>query len=82
LNQLLKDAAAELDVPFHVDVSTGIWSDHSIAYEVNPDIESTFMFVAARRYSHSPTEVADLSNAGRAVDVLHQAIAVMDSWDK
>ncbi len=82
LNQLLKDAAGKLNVPFHVDVSTGIWSDHSIAYEVNPDIESTFMFVSARRYSHSPTEVADLSNAERAVDVLQQAIADMDSWDK
>jgi len=39
------------------------------------------MFVAARRYSHSPTEVADLSNAERAVEVLCQAIADMDSWD-
>ena len=82
LNQLLMDAAKKLDIPFHVDVSTGIWSDHTIAYEENPDIESTFMFVAARRYSHSPTEVADLSNAGRAVEVLHQAIADMDSWDR
>jgi len=82
LNQLLIDAAKKLDIPFHVDVSTGIWSDHTIAYEVNPDIESTFMFVAARRYSHSPTEVADLSNAGRAVEVLHQAIADMDSWNQ
>jgi len=81
LNQLLKDAAGKLGVPFHVDVSTGIWSDHTIAYEVNPDIESTFMFVAARRYSHSPTEVADLSNAGRAVEVLQQAITDMDGWD-
>ena len=82
LNRLLTDSAGKLDIPFHVDVSTGIWSDHTIAYEVNPDIESTFMFVAARRYSHSPTEVADLSNAGRAVEVLHQAIADMDRWDK
>ena len=82
LNQLLIDAARKKDIPFHVDVSTGIFSDHNSAYEVNPDIESTFMFVAARRYSHSPTEVADLSNAERAVDVLHQAIADMDSWDE
>ncbi len=80
LNQLLTDAAKKLNIPFHVDVSTGIWSDHNIAYEVNPDIESTFMFVAARRYSHSPTEVADLNNAERAVAVLHQAIADMDNW--
>ncbi|NQT05497.1 MAG: M20/M25/M40 family metallo-hydrolase [Dehalococcoidia bacterium] len=82
LNQLLMDAAKKLNIPFHVDVSTGIWSDHNIAYEVNPDIESTFMFVAARRYSHSPTEVADLSNAERAVDVLYQAIADMGSWNE
>ncbi|MBL7125661.1 MAG: M20/M25/M40 family metallo-hydrolase [Dehalococcoidales bacterium] len=81
VNQLLIDAAKKLDVPFHVDVSTGIFSDHNIAYEVNPEIESTFMFVAARRYSHSPIEVADLSNAARAVDVLSQAIADMDRWD-
>ena len=82
LNQLLMDAAKKQNIPFHVDVSTGIWSDHNIAYEVNPDIESTFMFVAARRYSHSPTEVADLSNAKHAVDVLYQTIADMGSWDE
>jgi putative aminopeptidase FrvX len=82
LNQLLIDAARKKNIPFHVDVSTGIFSDHNIAYEVNPEVESTFMFVAARRYSHSPTEVADLSNAGRAVDVLCQAITDMDSWDR
>lgn len=82
LNQLLVDSAKKLNIPFHVDVSTGIYSDHNIAYEVNPAIESTFMFVAARRYSHSPNEVADLSNAERAVDVLCQAIADMDNWDE
>ncbi|MEE9366343.1 MAG: M20/M25/M40 family metallo-hydrolase [Dehalococcoidales bacterium] len=81
LNQLLTGAARKLNTPFLVDVSTGIWSDHNIAYEVNPEVESTFMYVAARRYSHSPTEVADLSNAERAVEVLCQAIADMDSWD-
>ena len=81
LNRLLIEAAKKLNIPFHVDVNTGIWSDHSIAYEVNPEVESTFMYVAARRYSHSPTEVADLSNAERAVEVLCQAIADMDSWD-
>ncbi len=81
LNQLLMDAAKKLNTPFLVDVSTGIWSDHNIAYEVNPEVESTFMYVAARRYSHSPTEVADLSNAERSVEVLCQAIADMDSWD-
>jgi len=37
--------------------------------------------LVARRYAHSPNEVADLSNAERAVDVLCQAIADMDSWD-
>ncbi len=82
LNQLLLDAAKKQDIPFHVDVSTGIWSDHNIAYEVNPDIESTFMFVAARRYSHSPAEVADLRNAEYAVAVLEQAIADMDRWSE
>ena len=82
LNQLLINAAKKQNIPFHVDVSTGIFSDHNIAYEVNPAIESTFMFVAARRYSHSPNEVADLSNAERAVDVLCQAITDMDSWDE
>jgi endoglucanase len=81
LNQLLIEAAKKLNIPFLVDVSTGIWSDHNIAYEMNPDIDSTFMFVAARRYSHSPTEVADLSNAERAVEVLCQAIADIDSWE-
>jgi len=82
LNQLLTDSAKKLNIPFHIDVTTRIFSDHSIAYEVNPAIESTFMFVAARRYSHSPNEVADLSNAKRAVDVLCQAITDLDSWDK
>jgi endoglucanase len=81
LNKLLIDAAKKLNIPFLVDVSTGIWSDHNVAYEENPDIESTFMFVAARRYSHSPTEVADLSNADRAVEVLCQSISDMDAWD-
>ena len=79
LNQLLMEAAKKLDIPFNVDVATRTFSDHSIAYEVNPAMESTFMFVA-RRYGHSPCEVADLSNAERSVEVLCQAIADMDSW--
>lgn len=81
LNKLLINAASKLNIPFHVDVSTGIFSDHNIAYEVNPEMESTFMFVAARRYSHSPAEVANMMNAERSVDVLCQAIADMDDWD-
>ncbi|MFQ5997157.1 MAG: M42 family metallopeptidase [Dehalococcoidales bacterium] len=80
LNQLLLDAAKKLNVPFHVDVATRTFSDHSIAYEANPEMDSTIM-LAARRYGHSPNEVADLSNAKRAVDVLCQAIADMDNWD-
>ena len=66
LNKLLIDAAGKLDIPFHVDVATRIFSDHNIASEVNPQMDSTFMFVAARRYSHSPIEVADMKNAERA----------------
>jgi len=81
LNKLLIDAAGKLDIPFHVDVATRIFSDHNIASEVNPQMDSTFMFVAARRYSHSPIEVADMKNAERAVDVLCQAITDMNSWD-
>lgn len=81
LNQLLMETANKLNIPFNVDVATRTFSDHSIAYEANPEMESTLMFVA-RRYGHSPNEVADLSNAERAVDVLCQAIADMDSWDE
>ena len=80
LNQLLMGTAKKLDIPFYVDVATRTFSDHSIAYEANPEMESTLMFVA-RRYGHSPYEVADLSNAERSVEVLCQAIAEMDSWD-
>ncbi len=81
LNQLLIEAAEKLNFTFHVDVATRTFSDHNIAYEANPEMESTLMFVA-RRYGHSPNEVADLSNAARAVDVLYQAITDMDSWDE
>ncbi|MAG14382.1 MAG: hypothetical protein CL874_00635 [Dehalococcoidales bacterium] len=38
--------------------------------------------LVARRYSHSPDEVADLSNAERAADVLGQAITDLDQWDE
>ena len=81
LNQLLIEAANKLNVPFHLDVATRTFSDHSLAYEANPEMESTMMFVA-RRYGHSPNEVADLSNAERSVDVLYQAITDMDRWDE
>lgn len=81
LNQLLMDAAKKLNTPFHVDVATRTFSDHNIAYDANPEMASTIMLVA-RRYGHSPNEVADLSNAERAVDVLCQAIADMDNWDE
>ncbi len=81
LNQLLMEAARKLDIPFHVDVATRTFSDHNIAYEANPEMESTFMFVA-RRYGHSPCEVADLSNAERSVEVLCRAVADMESWDE
>ena len=79
LNKLLVDTANKLNIPFHVDVSTRVFSDHNIVYEVNPEIESTFMFVA-RRYTHSPHEVADMRNADRAVEVLCKAISDMDEW--
>ena len=81
LNQLLMENAKKMNTPFHVDIATRTFSDHSIAYEANPGMESTLMFVA-RRYGHSPNEVADLSNAGRAVDVLTQAMADMDNWEE
>jgi hypothetical protein len=44
-------------------------------------MDSTFLFVA-RRYSHSLTEVADMTNADRAVNVLCQAITEMDKWNE
>lgn len=81
LNKLLIDAAKKLNIPFHVDVATNCFSDHNVAYDVNPEMDSTFMFVA-RRYTHSLTEVADMTNAERAMNVLCQAIADMDSWDE
>jgi putative aminopeptidase FrvX len=80
LNKLLVDTANRLNIPFHIDVSTRVFSDHNIVYEVNPEIDSTFMFVA-RRYVHSPHEVADMNNAERAVAVLCQAITDLDEWD-
>ena len=81
LNQLLTDSAKKLNVPIQVDVATRTFSDHSIAYNENPEMDSTMMLVA-RRYGHSPNEVVDLSNAERAVDVLCQAITDLDSWDE
>ena len=81
LNKRLMDAAKKLNIALNVDVTTRTFSDHNAAYEVNPEIDSTFMLVA-RRYSHSPNEVADLSNAERAVDVLCQMIADSDKWDE
>ena len=81
LNKRLMDAAKKLNIALNVDVATRTFSDHSAAYEINPEIDSTFMLVA-RRYSHSPNEVADLSNAERAVDVLCQMIADSDKWDE
>lgn len=81
LNKLLVDTAKKLNTPFHVDAHTSVFSDHNIACNENPEMDSTFMFVA-RRYTHSLTEVADMTNAERAVNVLCQAITGMDSWDK
>jgi len=81
LNKLLIGTAKKLDIPFNVDVATNCFSDHNIAYDINPEMDSTFMFVA-RRYSHSLTEVADMTNAERAVNVLCQAITELDKWDE
>ena len=81
LNKRLMDAAKKLNIALNVDVTTRTFSDHNAAYEINPEIDSAFMLVA-RRYSHSPNEVADLSNAERAVDVLCQMIADSDKWDE
>ena len=81
LNKLLIDAAHKLNIPFNVDVSTRTFADHHISYEVNPETDSTLMFIA-RRYSHSPQEIVDISNAEHAVDILHQAITDLDSWDE
>jgi len=81
LNKLLIEAAHKLNIPFNVDVSTRTFADHHISYEVNPETDSTLMFIA-RRYSHSPQEIVDISNAEHAVDILCQAITVLDSWNE
>ena len=81
LNKLLIEAAHKLNIPFNVDVSTRTFADHHISYEVNPETDSTLMFIA-RRYSHSPQEIVDISNAEHAVDILCQAITDLDSWDE
>jgi len=80
LNKLLIDAAKKLNVPINVDAVTRTYSDHHFAYEINPEMDSTIMLVT-RRYSHSPNEVADLSNAERGVAVICQAITDSDKWD-
>jgi putative aminopeptidase len=80
LNKLLINSSRKLDIPFNVDVNTRTFADTSLAYELNPNIESSWMFLA-RRYSHSPQEVSDITNAERAVSVLCQAITDLDEWD-
>ena len=81
LNELLKNTAKKLDIPFNEDASTNVFSAHNVAYQENPRMEATFMFVA-RRYTHSINKVADMTNAERAVDVLCQVITEMDSWEE
>ena len=81
LTQLLINAAKKLNLPFNQDASTNVFSDHNIAYQEKPGMDCTFLFVA-RRYTHSINEVADMTNAERAVNVLCQAITEMDSWDE
>jgi endoglucanase len=81
LNSLLVNIAGNLSIPFTIDVSTRTFADHHIAYEVSPETESTLLFIA-RRYSHSPQEVVDVRNMKNAVDILHQAIRELDSWEE
>jgi len=80
LNQRLQDAAQKVDVPVHLCAVTGTFSDANIAYEVNPEVESTHLMLP-RRYSHSPHEVVDLNNGQHAVNILCQLIADSDNWE-
>lgn len=81
LNKRLMTAAGKQNVSLNIDVSTRTFSDHNAAYEINPAMAST-TFMVARRYSHSPNEVVDLTNAERAVDILCQVITDSDNWEE
>jgi putative aminopeptidase FrvX len=79
LNKLLMDCAQKLKISLTMCATTGTYNDANIAYEVNPEIDSTYLLMA-RRYSHSPNEVVDINTAEHAVAVLCQAITGLDKW--
>lgn len=81
LMKLLTESAKKLKIPLNVGVTIGSFNDTNIAYEVNPAMDSIYLLMA-RRYSHSPNEVVDITTAEHAVDVLCQAITDLDKWDK
>jgi len=76
----LVERARKLNIPLNITADTTSFSDDCIAYEVNPEVQSTLLYIA-RRYSHSPHEVVDLNNAERAVSLLCEVITDSDRWD-
>ena len=80
LNELALGAAERLGLPITVDISCVTFTDTSLIYALDPSIE-TCTLLLPRRYSHSPQEVFDLTNAENCLEILVEMVAGLERME-
>jgi len=73
LDSLIISASKKLNLPLNMDVYTQTFTDSTLFSNFNPEVECSTIMIP-RRYSHSPNEVVDVTNAESCSRILHQVI--------
>jgi putative aminopeptidase len=79
MKDLILKYVDELDVPYQLAVMTGATTDAAAVHLEREGI-LTGAITFARRYSHSPVEVADLNDFEKGLQLLERMITDVDNW--
>jgi putative aminopeptidase FrvX len=79
MKNLIIRYAEKLDIPYQMAVMTGATSDVAAVHLEREGILSGAITIA-RRYSHSPVEVADLNDFEKGLTLLKAIVEDMDNW--
>jgi endoglucanase len=80
LNDLALGGAERLGLPIQVDISCSTFTDTSLIHAFDPSIE-TCTLLLPRRYSHSPLEVFEITNAENCLEILVEMVAGLEGME-
>ena len=79
MKKLIISHAEKLDMPYQLAVMTGATTDLAAVHLEREGIRSGAI-TFARRYSHSPVEVADLNDFEKGLQLLQSLVKDLDNW--